>query len=114
MHVHNEPPLATNATVLKNALSTTTNLASIWPVIAISYFCKPEEGAGWNFDRPKESHVLDRFELKCLFDGNDCGNYKNCKEQIWHFLTDDLIVDEDNVMPLIHGLIFMSLFFIRW
>ena len=37
--------------------------------------------------------------MTCLFDGNDCENYKKCKERIWHFLTDDLIVDGDNVMP---------------
>jgi len=92
--------LATNATISKKCtLYHHRSCFHFWPVIAISYFCKPEEGAGWNFDRPKESNVLERFELKCLFDGNDCENYNNYKERIWHFLTDDLIVDGDNVMP---------------
>ncbi len=69
-------------------------------VIAISHFCKSEEGASWNFDHPKESNVLERFELKCLFD-NAHENDNNCNERRWHILKDDLIVDGDHGRTMI-------------
>ena len=105
--IHNAP-LATNATATLTRISK-NKLHSLPPplmlpfgtVIAISHFCKPEEGASWNFDHPKPSNVLERFELKRLFDGNARENDNNCKEQRWHILKDDLIVDGDHGRTLI-------------
>ncbi|KAL3808700.1 hypothetical protein ACHAXA_010080 [Cyclostephanos tholiformis] len=64
-------------------------------LVAISHFCKPEEGASWNFDHPKESNVLERHELRRLF---------RCdarEDQKWHILKDDLIIDGDHGRTLI-------------
>ena len=103
---HNEP-VVTNATATYTIISKKT-LHSLPPplvlpfgtVIAISHFCKSEEGASWNFDHPKESNVLERFELKCLFD-NAHDNDNNCNERRWHILKDDLIVDGDHGRTMI-------------
>ncbi|KAL3758946.1 hypothetical protein ACHAWU_003017 [Discostella pseudostelligera] len=73
-------------------------------VIAISHFCKHHEGASWNFDHPKESNVLDRWELKNLFDGAssaDLESRHDCGTQRWQILKDDLIVDGDHGRTLI-------------
>ena len=62
----------------------------IGTILAISHFCKPKEGASWTFEHPKESSVLDRWELKNLFD-----------ERRWQILRDDLILDGDHGRTLI-------------
>jgi len=69
-------------------------------IVAISHFCKSEEGASWNFDHPKESNVLDRWELKKLFDGGACSNAKG-HERCWQVLKDDLVFDGDHGRSLI-------------
>ncbi len=66
-------------------------------LIAISHFCKPHEGASWKFDHPKESSVLDRWELRNLFTGSsntDCE--RKFDSQRWEILIDDVIVDGDH------------------
>jgi hypothetical protein len=104
----NNEPLVTNATATFTRISK-NELHSLPPplvlpfgmVIAISHFCKPDEGASWNFDHPKESNVLERFELKRLFDGYARENDTNFKERRWHILKDDLVVDGDHGRTLI-------------
>jgi hypothetical protein len=73
-------------------------------VIAISHFCKPHEGARWDFDHPKQSNVLDRWELKNLFIGApsaDCESGHDCGTHRWQILKDNLIVDGDHGRTLI-------------
>jgi SAM-dependent methyltransferase len=104
----NYEPLATNAATTFTRISKNI-LHSLPPplvlpcgaVVAISHFCKPEEGASWNFDHPKESAVLERFELKRLFEDDVRGNDTSCKKRRWHILKDDLIIDGDHGRTLI-------------
>ena len=56
----------------------------IGTIFAMSHFCKPKDGAPWDFDHPKESSVLERSELKNLF------------ENKWQVLKDDIILDGDH------------------
>ncbi len=73
-------------------------------VVAISHFCKPEEGARWDFDHPRESNVLERYELRRLFGGDaaivDDVNADRGKRR-WHILRDDLIIDGDHGRTMI-------------
>lgn len=95
----------------------------IGTIFAISHFCKPHEGAEWNFDHPKESSVLERWELKDLFGGavshsvvaNDRADGKidrtkleiaNCMRygyttNKWQILHDDVCFDGDHGRTLI-------------
>mgnify|MGYP000712075109 CR=1 FL=1 len=59
-------------------------------MLAISHFCKPDEGAQWNFDHPKESSVFERWELKTLFEGAK-----------WQIITDTIIPDGDHGRTLV-------------
>ena len=67
-----------------------TLVLPIGTILAISHFCKPKEGSTWAFDHPKESSVLDRWELKNLFD-----------ERRWKIMRDNLILDGDHGRTLI-------------
>mmetsp|Transcript_12402 Transcript_12402/g.22441 ORF Transcript_12402/g.22441 Transcript_12402/m.22441 type:complete len:105 (+) Transcript_12402:249-563(+) len=82
-------------------------------LIAISHFCKPKEGASWNFDHPRESSVLDRWELKSLFgdddDDDDDALFENGKDgekkvvqkKKWKIVKDDIVPDGDHGRTLI-------------
>lgn len=68
-------------------------------IIAISHFCKAQPSSPWNFDHPKESHVLDRWELRDLFSqgaDDDCD-----KETCWKVIRDDICYDGDHGRTLI-------------
>ena len=62
----------------------------IGTIFAMSHFCKPKDGATWDFDHPKESSVLERSELKNLFEARG-----------WQVLKDDIILDGDHGRTLI-------------
>ena len=62
----------------------------IGTIFAMSHFCKPKDGATWDFDHPKESSVLERSELKNLFE------FKG-----WQVLKDDLVLDGDHGRTLV-------------
>jgi len=98
-------------------------LLPIGTIFAISHFCKPHEGAEWNFEHPKESSVLERWELKELFGGavndnivaNEGFNGKDdrtkteivdgirngYKTKKWEILHDDICFDGDHGRTLI-------------
>jgi len=63
-------------------------------VVAVSHFCKPE-GGDWNFDHPKESSVLDRWELKNSF-GAVFASANDDSKHRWQIVMDDLIFDGDH------------------
>lgn len=65
-------------------------ILSIGTIFAMSHFCKPEDGATWEFDHPKESSVLERSELKNLFENKG-----------WQVLKDDIILDGDHGRTLV-------------
>jgi hypothetical protein len=60
-------------------------------LFALSHFCKPYSGAPWDFDHPKEKSVLERDELKTLFE--------NTKR--WQILHNELANDGDHGRTLI-------------
>ena len=62
----------------------------IGTIFAMSHFCKPKDGAAWNFDHPKESSVLEKSELKNLFETKG-----------WQVLRDDIIFDGDHGRTLV-------------
>jgi hypothetical protein len=69
-------------------------------ILAISHFCKPRPSSPWNFDHPKESSVLERWELRDLFMGvmdDDCGTNEKC----WKIVKDDICLDGDHGRTLI-------------
>ncbi|KAL7551247.1 hypothetical protein ACHAWF_014440 [Thalassiosira exigua] len=70
-------------------------------LIAVSHFCKPEEGATWNFDHPKESNVLDRWELMNMFGGVNCQNSSSGGTKKWIILKDNICSDGDHGRTLI-------------
>ena len=59
-------------------------------VIAISHFCKPNAGAPWPFEHPKETSVLERHELATMFSSKN-----------WHVIRDEIIRDGDHGRNLI-------------
>eukprot|EP00956_Cyclotella_meneghiniana_P004455 scaffold5481_cov47-Cyclotella_meneghiniana.AAC.1 len=69
-------------------------------IIAISHFCKAHPSSQWNFDHPKESHVLDRWELRDLFNP-DAGDNSNTNETCWKVIRDDICSDGDHGRTLI-------------
>jgi hypothetical protein len=60
-------------------------------LIAISQFGKASVDATWEFDHPKESHVLDRHELAQMFAGHAS----------WTILHDQVVTDSDHGRTLI-------------
>ena len=62
----------------------------IGTIFAMSHFCKPKDGALWDFDHPKESSVLERTELKNLFETRG-----------WQVLRDGIVLDGDHGRTLI-------------
>ena len=76
----------------------------IGTIVAISHFCKPYEGSDWKFDHPKESNVLERCELKKLFEGASCSSHddkKGSDVKKWEILHDDICFDGDHGRTLI-------------
>jgi hypothetical protein len=59
-------------------------------LIGISHFCKPHEGASWTFDHPSEKTVLERTQLRDLFQG--------CS---WEIVYDEIAMDSDHGRPMI-------------
>ncbi|KAL3804460.1 hypothetical protein HJC23_002499 [Cyclotella cryptica] len=81
-------------------------------IIAISHFCKPHPNADWNFDHPKESHVLERWELKHMFQNVvvstvaaaadvDDRHCTNGEVKCWKIVKDDICLDGDHGRTLI-------------
>jgi hypothetical protein len=73
-------------------------------IIAISHFCKPSSSTKWEFDHPKESQVLNRWELRDLFgsvtcytDIDDGGEKRSC----WKIVKDEICLDGDHGRTLI-------------
>lgn len=63
-------------------------------IFAMSHFCKATKDSSWDFDHPKESHVLERNELRILFKNNDSN---------WKILYDEICMDDsDHGRTLIH------------
>ena len=58
-------------------------------LFGISHFCKPHEGASWEFDHPSERTVLERNQLSQLF----------CS---WNILYDEIDLDSDHGRTMIH------------
>ncbi|KAL7578143.1 hypothetical protein ACA910_012588 [Epithemia clementina (nom. ined.)] len=93
-------------------------------VFAMSQFGKPSLDAEWNFDHPKEKHVLARNELQEIFypspvsdndhhnnnkkRNNDNQNYTNAKqepgESSWKIHHDRVVLDGDHGRTLIQFL----------
>lgn len=70
-------------------------------LVAISHFCKPHDGASWNFDHPKEVSVLNRWELKCMFGDDVCEETNGEIDKKWQILKDEIISDGDHGRTLI-------------
>ena len=76
-------------------------------IIAISHFCKPAPNAKWEFDHPKESSVLCRWELKNLFESvvvhrqDECSANDGDKQKCWKVLKDEICEDGDHGRTLI-------------
>ena len=66
-------------------------------IVAISHFCKSEDGASWIFDHPKEANVLERHELSNMFGDPDNARSKHR----WAILKDDIVLDGDHGRTLI-------------
>lgn len=60
-------------------------------LFGISHFCKPHVGASWDFDHPSEKTVLERTQLRDLF--------QLCS---WEIVCDEIAVDSDHGRPMIH------------
>jgi len=65
-------------------------------VFAMSHFCKKDQDCKWEFDHPKEKHVLERMELYDLF---TTGN--KSKQNQWEVLKNDICLDGDHGRTLI-------------
>ncbi|GKY91477.1 hypothetical protein MPSEU_000120000 [Mayamaea pseudoterrestris] len=69
-------------------------------IFATSHFCKPHAGANWLFDHPKPHHVLERHELRNMFQAAPVsGNSKQRDE--WKILRDDIVTDTDHGRTLL-------------
>jgi len=60
-------------------------------LFGLSHFCKPSEGASWDFDHPSEKTVLERNHLSNLFAKNG-----------WNIVHDDVALDSDHGRTMIH------------
>jgi len=60
-------------------------------LFAMSHFCKPYEGAPWNFDHPKEKNVLERTALQEMFETTGR----------WEILHNEIAPDGDHGRTLI-------------
>ena len=69
-------------------------------ILAISHFCKPHPSSSWKFDHPKESRVLDRYELRDLFQSVGSTG-KSDEGSSWKIVKDDICLDGDHGRTLI-------------
>lgn len=53
-------------------------------LFGLSHFCKPHKAAPWNFDHPSEKSVLERNQLKEIF------------EDEWVIIEDNIVLDSDH------------------
>lgn len=60
-------------------------------LFGLSHFCKPHEGAPWNFDHPSAKTVLERTLLHDLFHGHG-----------WEIMHDEITLDSDHGRTMIH------------
>ena len=61
-------------------------------LFATSHFCRPHVGALWNFEHPKPHHVLERHELRDMFQTTN---------DTWNILNDEIASDTDHGRTLI-------------
>jgi len=61
-------------------------------IYATSHFCKASDGASWLFDHPSARHVLERSELRNLFESSS----------LWTVLKDEIVQDSDHGRTMIH------------
>jgi hypothetical protein len=61
-------------------------------VFAISQFGKSHPGAKWEFAHPKEKHVVDRYELRDIFQTSSLP---------WKILHDEVVLDSDHGRSLV-------------
>ena len=75
-------------------VSTIARSSKILPetIFGISHFCKAYEGASWDFDHPSRKTVLERTQLRDLFQGSCCN---------WEILHDEITTDSDHGRPMI-------------
>jgi len=59
-------------------------------LFGISHFCKPSVGAPWNFEHPKEKTVLERNQLRDMF------------QEGWDILHNEIALDSDHGRTMIH------------
>lgn len=67
-------------------------------IFAISHFCKPYDGAAWNFIHPTEKSVLQRNQLKDLFENKNSSE----ADSGWDILHDEIAMDSDHGRTMIH------------
>lgn len=60
-------------------------------LFGISHFCRPHEGAPWNFEHPSEKSVLERNQLAQLF-----------TQAGWEIIHDKIATDSDHGRTMIH------------
>jgi hypothetical protein len=59
-------------------------------LFGLSHFCKPCEGAPWNFEHPSEKSVIERHQLSELFEAR------------WKILHDEIAMDSDHGRTMVH------------
>ena len=75
---------------LVTSIAQSSNL-SPGTLFGISHFCKPFDGASWDFDHPTEKTVLERFQLRDLFAAAG-----------WNIVHDEIAMDSDHGRTMIH------------
>ena len=68
------------------------NIIKPGTIVAMSNFCKPNEGASWDFQNPNPSVVLERSHLNAIFS----------KHGTWDILHDEIVNEPDYGRPMIH------------
>jgi hypothetical protein len=74
---------------LFHAAATASDTFRPGAILAMSNFCKPFEGASWDFDNPNEKVVLERNHLNNIFSEN------------WDILHDEIALDPDYGRPMV-------------
>jgi hypothetical protein len=74
---------------LFHAAATASDTFQPGTILAMSNFCKPYEGASWDFDNPNEKVVLERNHLKSIF------------TEKWDILHDEIALDPDYGRPMV-------------
>lgn len=71
-------------------------------IFAISHFCKPYDGAPWEFAHPTEKTVLQRSQLKEIFESKSEDVVADGKNSVWEILRDEIAMDSDHGRSMIH------------